>query len=104
MTSIVDVMNTLNSFIWGPYMIVFLIGTGIWLTIATGVVQVRMFGHAWKLTFASALGRDTGGEKGDITPYQALMTALSATVGNGNIAGVATAIALGDRARPYGCG
>jgi len=100
MTSIVDVMNTLNSFIWGPYMIVFLIGTGIWLTIATGVVQVRMFGHAWKLTFASALGRDTGGEKGDITSYQALMTALSATVGNGNIAGVATAIAVGGPGAP----
>lgn len=100
MTAIVEVLNTLNSFIWGPYMIVLLIGTGIWLTIVTGAVQVRWFRHAWTLTFASAFGKDTGTDKGDISPYQALMTALSATVGNGNIAGVATAIALGGPGAP----
>lgn len=100
MTAIVEVLNTLNSFIWGPYMIVLLIGTGIWLTIVTGAVQVRWFRYAWTLTFASAFGKDAGGDKGDISPYQALMTALSATVGNGNIAGVATAIALGGPGAP----
>lgn len=79
-----------------PILIIVLLGTGILLTIATGAVQVRKFGSAFKLLLAGAMGKDGSDKKqGDISPFQALMTSLSATVGNGNIAGVASAIALG---------
>ena len=82
-------------------MMVLLIGTGIWLTLGTRFVQVRQFGHAWSLTLRGAFRKsDTDREEGDITPFQALMTAISATIGNGNIAGVATAIALGGPGAP----
>jgi AGCS family alanine or glycine:cation symporter len=79
-----------NSFAWGPVMIIFLVGTGIFLSIGTGFVQFRKLGQAFRLLFS----KDHKGS-GDITPFQALMTSLSATIGTGNIAGVATAIALG---------
>ena len=71
-------------------MIIFLVGTGILLSVLTGFIQFRKLGLAFRLLFS----KDHKGE-GDITPFQALMTSLSATIGTGNIAGVATAIALG---------
>lgn len=78
----------------GPIFI--LIGTGFLLTIATKVIQVRKFFLGIKFTMLGAVRKDKSGEfTGDITPFQALMTSLSSTVGNGNIAGVATAIASG---------
>ncbi|NIO06624.1 MAG: amino acid carrier protein [Deltaproteobacteria bacterium] len=101
MEALFNLISVVNSFVWGPFMIIFLIGTGIWLTLGTRFVQVRRFFHAWSLTLGSAFHRgDKGNGSGDITPFQALMTALSATVGNGNIAGVATAIALGGPGAP----
>ena len=79
-----------------PLLVVVLLGTGVLLTVATGAVQIRRFRSAFKLLLAGAMGKDgSDKEKGDISPFQALMTSLSATVGNGNIAGVASAIALG---------
>ncbi|MFQ5847357.1 MAG: alanine/glycine:cation symporter family protein [Candidatus Methylomirabilales bacterium] len=96
MQAIFDLIGVINAFVWGPPMMILLIGTGIWLTIGTRVVQARRFGHAWRLTMRGAFRKDKAElGAGDITPFQALMTAISATVGNGNIAGVATAIALG---------
>ncbi len=85
------------SFLGGiPLLVILLLGTGILLTIFTGGVQFRKFGQAFKLLLAGAMGKDgSDKDKGDISPFQALMTSLSATVGNGNIAGVATAIAIG---------
>lgn len=83
-------IGKVGSFAWGPIMIVFLVGTGVVLTFGTRVVQFRKLGHAFKLLFS----KEHVGE-GDITPFQALMTSLSATIGTGNIAGVATAIAMG---------
>ena len=87
---------------WGPeflfgisLMVILLLGTGIILTFTTGFVQVRRFVFASRLVLAGALGKQEPEGEGDITPFQALMTALSATVGNGNIAGVASAIAIG---------
>lgn len=79
-----------------PLMVILLLGTGILLTFYTGAIQLRRFRSAAKLVFAGAMKTD-GSEKeeGDISPFQALMTSLSATVGNGNIAGVASAIAIG---------
>ncbi len=75
-----------------PFMVILLIGTGILLTIRTGFVQIRHFGHG----VAVATGRyDDDDEPGDVTHFQALTTALSATVGIGNIAGVAIAIHYG---------
>lgn len=75
-----------------PFMVILLIGTGILLTIRTGFVQVRRLGHG----FAVATGKyDDPDEPGDVTHFQALTTALSATVGIGNIAGVAIAIHFG---------
>jgi len=96
MKAIIDLVSFINSYVWGLPMIVLLIGTGIWLTLGTRFVQVRQFCHAWRLTLRGAFRKDvTEQVPGDITPFQALMTAISATVGNGNIAGVATAIAAG---------
>jgi AGCS family alanine or glycine:cation symporter len=80
----------------GAPMMVLLVGTGILLTIRIKGAQFTKIGHAWKVTFEGCFKKDKDmlGE-GEITPFQSLCSALSATVGNGNIAGVATAIAAG---------
>ena len=81
---------------WNTYTIGLLLGTGAILTIATRFVQVRRLTDGFSLVMQGAMRKDdTHSTQGDITPFQALTTALSATVGNGNIAGVATAIATG---------
>nr|WP_298039867.1 sodium:alanine symporter family protein [uncultured Desulfuromonas sp.] len=85
-------MSSLNSFVWGPYMLALLVGTGIFLSLRLGFLQFTYLPRALKLVFSRS-GKDLG--EGDITPFQALTTALSATIGTGNIAGVATAIYLG---------
>jgi AGCS family alanine or glycine:cation symporter len=84
------IISQVNSFAWGGIMILFLVGTGFILTLGTRVVQFRKLGYAFKLLFS----KEHQGE-GDITPFQALMTSLAATIGTGNIAGVAGAIAAG---------
>ena len=83
----------LNGYVWGAPMIVLLMGTGVVLTLLTGFVQFRHLGFALK----EVLGKITqrGGGQGDVSPFQAVSTALASTVGVGNIAGVATAIYLG---------
>lgn len=87
-----DLIDAANTVVWGPIMIVLLVGTGLYLTIRLRFVQLRFFSHAVKCI----TGRyDDPAEKGDISHFQALCAALSATIGTGNIAGVATAIALG---------
>ncbi len=86
-------LNALDSLVWGPAMLVLLLGTGLYLTLGMRLMPIRRIGTAFRLL---ARGRKAGKhEKGDITPFQSLMTALSATIGNGNIVGVAAAIALG---------
>jgi len=82
----------IGDFAWGPVMIVFLVGTGLCLTIRMGFVQVRGFKHAWALISGKY---DKKEDEGEVTHFQALCTALSATIGTGNIAGVATAITAG---------
>ncbi len=96
MTTIMELLDRINAFAWGPPMMVLLVGTGILLTIRIKGVQFTKIGHAWKVTFEGCFKKDKNvlGE-GEITPFQSLCSALSATVGNGNIAGVATAIAAG---------
>lgn len=99
---ILDASTGISGFIWGLPMVVLLFGTGLLLTMMTGFVQFRNFYKSARLVLLGAIRRESKegapGEpegEGDISPFQALMTALSATVGNGNIAGVATAIAAG---------
>jgi AGCS family alanine or glycine:cation symporter len=91
-------MNELNAFfsilggyVWGVPLLALLVGTGILLTIRLRLIQVFMLPHALMETFA----KPKSGEKGDISHFQALMVALAATIGTGNIVGVATAISVG---------
>jgi len=82
----------IGNFAWGPYMIILLVGTGIYLTFKLMFIQIRGFKHAVELITGKY---DKNEDEGEITHFQALCTALSATIGTGNIAGVATAIASG---------
>lgn len=95
---ITNVNNEVNSFVWGMFGLVLLIGTGILMTFVTGFFQVTKIKHWWKETIGSMFTKKVMGhtnEKGTISPFQALCTALAATVGTGNIAGVAAAICIG---------
>ncbi len=87
------VLKQLGNFLWGFPLMILLVGTGLWLTLASRGIQFRALFHALYLVLIKR--KEEGDEPGDITHFQALMTALSATVGTGNIAGVATAIAAG---------
>jgi len=91
---ITSINDVLNGFIWGVPAMVCIIGVGLYLGIRTGFLQLRKFGHAMKCTLGKIMSREKAAE-GSITPFQAVCTALAATVGTGNIAGVAGAIAIG---------
>ncbi|OGH01000.1 MAG: sodium:alanine symporter [Candidatus Lambdaproteobacteria bacterium RIFOXYD1_FULL_56_27] len=84
--------QSLNSLVWGPAMLVLILGTGLYLMVGLRGFPVRQLWPAFVLMWK---GRKSVGEQGDITPWGAAMTALAATIGTGNIAGVATAIFLG---------
>ncbi len=90
MEIIENFVATLSNLVWGPIMLTLLVGTGLYLTIILKGVQFRVLPHAFWLIFSK--DKD---EEGDISQFAALMTALAATVGIGNIVGVATAITLG---------
>ena len=86
-------MNTLNSLVWGPAMLVLILGTGLFLQLRLGGMPIRRIGSGLGLVWR---GRDVDPDMpGEVSPFAALMTCLAATIGVGNIAGVATAIALG---------
>jgi AGCS family alanine or glycine:cation symporter len=91
--SLVEWLNLINSWVWGPALLLLLVGTGLYLTIVLRGLQFRHLGYALKLAFSKDTSEGEG--KGDISHFQALMTALAATIGIGNIAGVATAVAIG---------
>ncbi|MDD4675322.1 MAG: sodium:alanine symporter family protein [Syntrophaceticus schinkii] len=93
MDAISDVITVINSFIWGPWMLALLVGTGLLLSLRLRFMQFPTLPYALKLAF-SPVQRDQR-SKGDISHFQALMTALAATIGTGNIVGVATAVVLG---------
>ena len=98
MEIITQVNDSINGFVWGMFGLVLLIGTGILMTASTGFFQVTRIGHWFKNTLGSMFTKKVMGhtkEKGTISPFQALCTALAATVGTGNIAGVAAAICIG---------
>lgn len=86
-------LSGISDFIWGPPLLILLVGTGIYLTLLLRGLQFRKLFHSLWLALVKRKEEDDG--PGDISHFQALMTALAATVGTGNIAGVATAIAIG---------
>ena len=86
-----QIIDQINSFVWGPVMLTLLLGTGIFLTIGLKGMTISHIPYAFKQLFK---GRQGSGD-GEISPFNALMTSLSSTIGMGNIAGVATAIGLG---------
>lgn len=92
--AIEQINGTINNLVWGPYMLVLLVGTGIFFTFKTNFFQITKFAYAMKETLFKIFEKSDV-DDGEITPFQAVSTALAATVGTGNIAGVATAIALG---------
>ena len=95
MLEIITSINTaLYNFIWGMPAIVCLIGVGLYVSCRTGFLQIRKFGYSMKNTIGRIFKKEEAA-KGALTPFQAVCTALSATVGTGNIAGVAGAIAMG---------
>ncbi|SHO58956.1 alanine/glycine:cation symporter family protein [Vibrio quintilis] len=92
MTNLQHFLNQIDHFIWGPPLLILLVGTGIYFTLSLGLLQFRQLPTALKMVF----GRSSqSGNQGDVSSFAALCTALSATIGTGNIVGVATAIKLG---------
>ncbi len=91
---IASINSVVNSFIWGVPAMICIIGVGILLTIRTRCIQVRKFGVSMKNTIGKIFDK-TQAKDGSISPFQAVCTALAGTIGTGNIAGVAGAIALG---------
>jgi len=86
-----DAIGFVNGLVWGPPMLVLILGTGLYLTAGLHLMPIRRIGYGFRMLWR---GRHELGS-GDITPFNALMTSLSATIGTGNIAGVGTAIAIG---------
>ena len=95
MLQIIETINTaVNNFIWGVPAMVCIFGVGLYLSIRTGFLQIRKFPYAIRTTLGRIF-RKRSASDGAITPFQAVCTALAATVGTGNIAGVAGALAIG---------
>jgi AGCS family alanine or glycine:cation symporter len=90
MEAINQFLSDVSSILWGPWLLVLLVGTGVWLTVLLKGIQFRLLPYALRLTFS----RERAG-KGDVSHFGALMISLAATIGVGNIAGVATAVAMG---------
>ncbi|MFF3103388.1 alanine/glycine:cation symporter family protein [Viridibacillus arvi] len=87
-----EILGSISGFLWGIPLIVLIVGSGIYLTIRVGALQLRLLPTALRLVFSKKHASDA---EGDISQFQALTTALAATVGTGNIVGVATAVILG---------
>ena len=90
-----NINGYVNNLVWGVPAMVCIMGVGLLLLIKTKAIQFRKFGAAIKATVGKLFHKENADDKGSITPFQAVCTALSATVGTGNIAGVAGAIAIG---------
>ena len=92
--TIESINNAVNNFIWGVPAMICIIGVGLYLSFRTGFIQIREFPYAIKTTIGRVFRKKEASD-GSMTPFQAVCTALAATVGTGNIAGVAGAIAIG---------
>ncbi len=95
LAKVTAINSAVNSFAWGPIMLVLLVGTGIFLTVRTGCIQVRKFGYIMKHTVGSLFKKGNKDHGNNLSPFQAVTTALAGTVGTGNIAGVTGAIFVG---------
>ena len=93
METITAFLESVSDVVWGPAMLVLLLGTGLYLSIGLKGMPIRRLGYGFRRMWGGR--REVEEDPGEITPFQALTTALSATIGTGNIAGVATAITLG---------
>ena len=89
-----EIVTKVDDFVWGPVMLILLVGTGIFLTFRTRFLTWRNLGYALKSTLSKEARMKSRGE-GDVSPFSALTTALAATIGTGNIVGVATAMVSG---------
>lgn len=94
MEAIMNINSLVNGIVWGPPILILLVGTGLFLSLKTGFFSITKLGYILKNTLLKMFSKEHHGE-GEVTAFQAVATALAATVGTGNIAGVATAIALG---------
>ena len=94
LNTIESINNAVNNFIWGVPAMVCIIGVGLYLSIRTNFLQIRKFSYSIRVTLGRMF-RKRDASDGTMTPFQAVCTALAATVGTGNIAGVAGAIAIG---------
>ena len=92
--NIEQIVGRLNDVAWGPWMLLLLVGTGVYYSCRVGFIQFTRFGYAMINTLGKVFQKSKAGE-GEITPFQAVSTALAATVGTGNIAGVTGAICVG---------
>ena len=90
-SGLADAIDAFTTAMFMPWLVGILLLSGLWLTVRTGAVQVRRFAEAWRVAFV----RRRTGSAGAITPFQAFMTSLGASIGTGNIAGVATAVVTG---------
>lgn len=96
MDAIIRINGIINGFVWGPIMLILLVGTGVYITFLTNFFQFSKFGLTMRETIGKILtGKREKSKAGTVTPFQAMTTALASTVGVGNVAGVATAIASG---------
>lgn len=91
MDNLYTLLITIDNFVWGPPLLILLVGTGVYFTFRLGLLQFRHLPTALKMVFS----KDDSNKQGDVSSFAALCTALSATIGTGNIVGVATAIKLG---------
>lgn len=91
MDNLYTLLITIDNFVWGPPLLILLVGTGAYFTFRLGLLQFRHLPTALKMVFS----KDDSNKQGDVSSFAALCTALSATIGTGNIVGVATAIKLG---------
>lgn len=94
MDGLMEINGIINNFVWGPPMLILLVGTGIYLSLRTNFFSLTKLGYILRNTLMKMFSKDEHGE-GEVTAFQAVATALAATVGTGNIAGVSTAIAIG---------
>ncbi len=93
MEALTNAVNAINGVVWGPLMLVLILGTGVFLQAGLKIMPIRKLGFGFGLLWKGRIPPSEG--KGEISPFNALMTSLAATIGTGNIAGVATAIFLG---------
>mgnify|MGYP001067477659 CR=1 FL=1 len=95
MEALTNFISMVNGIVWGPMMLVLILGVGLFLQLGLKLMPIFKLGTGFKLMWNGRKATDSERKEGDISPFQALMTAMSATVGTGNIAGVATAVFLG---------